>query len=83
MDLHAAPGGQNTQAHSGTSSGKANLWGNATNLARTVSTLQFLVTNLKDIDNVVGVELLNEPSNGNYLAGWYVSTIQTLVSLLH
>jgi len=78
VDLHAAPGGQNTQAHSGTSTGKANLWGNATNLARTLSTLQFLVTNLMNIDNVVGVELLNEPLNSDSLAGWYVQTIQAL-----
>lgn len=60
VDLHAAPGGQNNQAHSGTSSGVAGLWGNATNLARTQQALVFLVQQLNGIDNVVGLELLNE-----------------------
>ncbi|KZT36647.1 glycoside hydrolase [Sistotremastrum suecicum HHB10207 ss-3] len=78
VDLHAAPGGQNTQPHSGTSSGQAKLWGNATNQARCLSALIFLVQKLSNIDNVIGLELLNEPSNGNYLAGWYIDTIKEL-----
>lgn len=63
VDLHGAPGSQNGQAHSGISSGQENLFNNATNIQKTMNVLTFLTQQLVLVNNVVGIELLNEPSN--------------------
>ncbi|EIW67174.1 hypothetical protein TREMEDRAFT_22618, partial [Tremella mesenterica DSM 1558] len=63
VDLHGAPGSQNGQSHSGVSDGHQNLFDNPTNVALTMNALTFLTQQLVKVNNVVGIELLNEPSN--------------------
>jgi glucan 1,3-beta-glucosidase len=76
-DLHAAAGGQNNDPHSGTGRGKANLW-TPQNQITTTKALQILVEQLSTIQNVVGLELMNEPSNNDHLQAWYESIIDNL-----
>ncbi|CAE6462125.1 unnamed protein product [Rhizoctonia solani] len=77
IDLHAAPGAQNRDAHSGTGTGEVRMW-TRTNLSRTVHALQVLTAQLASRPNVVGIELVNEPANNNQVqkcdawdAPWY------------
>lgn len=77
LDLHAAPGAQNKDAHSGTGTGEIHMW-TRTNMARTVMALQVLTTQFANRPNVVGIELINEPANNNQVQGWYESTLAAL-----
>jgi glucan 1,3-beta-glucosidase len=77
VDLHAAPGAQNRDAHSGTGTGEIHLW-SRTNLSRTVHALQVLTTELAPRPNVVGIELLNEPANNDQVQKWYEDTLVAL-----
>jgi len=78
IDLHAAPGAQNKDAHSGTGNGKVKMWSSRTNLSKTLLALQVLTTQLASRHNVVGVELLNEPANNDRLGGWYEDALAAL-----
>ncbi|KAH7908898.1 glycoside hydrolase family 5 protein [Hygrophoropsis aurantiaca] len=90
IDLHAAPGKQNKDAHSGTSAPKPAFF-NASNFHVMIRTLQVLVTQLGvlrsrqsfPLDNIVGVELLNEPQPPSHdaLRAWYVTAMKDLRSL--
>ena len=62
LDMHAAPGGANSDSHSGTSSGKAELWGSEFNLNLLTRCLCFVAQEVIDSDmkGVVGIELINE-----------------------
>ncbi|KAJ3794347.1 glycoside hydrolase superfamily [Lentinula aff. detonsa] len=75
IDLHAAPGAQNTDSHSGLSGGKAGLWDSKEYQRRTVQILVALAKEIGKYDNVVGLELLNEPKNNNRLMSWYDEAI--------
>ncbi|KAG6888935.1 hypothetical protein C0992_007048 [Termitomyces sp. T32_za158] len=86
-DLHAAPGKQNKDAHSGTSD-PPTFFRNRRNRDHTTEILCTLVKALKahadsfqpPLVNLIGIELLNEPdppSDPN-LQDWYMSTIKAL-----
>lgn len=60
LDLHAAPGSQNGQDHSG-KSGKVG-WAEPGNITLTVEVLEKLALRYGKYPNLWGVELLNEPS---------------------
>ncbi|KAJ3834913.1 glycoside hydrolase superfamily [Lentinula raphanica] len=75
IDLHAAPGAQNTDSHSGLSGGKAGLWDSKEYQKRTVQILVAMAQEIVKYDNVVGLELLNEPKNNNRLMSWYDEAI--------
>jgi len=78
--LHAAPGAQNPDAHSGVGNKQVKLWdGSNANIA--VFALHTLLSKLLPHDNVVGVELLNEPNNKPWLPDWYNSTLADLRGL--
>lgn len=76
LDLHAAPGKQNADAHSG-QCGSVRFY-DKFNLRKTQDTLSALAKELKDTPNLVGIQILNEPQNDNRLADWYSSTIDIL-----
>ncbi|CAO1615145.1 unnamed protein product [Parajaminaea phylloscopi] len=78
VDLHSAPGAQNTDGHSGLSSGKAGLWSSSRHQKRTVSILAALAKALGTHENVVGLELLNEPKNNGDLQSFYESAIKEI-----
>ncbi|THH07031.1 hypothetical protein EW146_g9442 [Bondarzewia mesenterica] len=89
IDLHAAPGKQNADAHSGTSSSDIAFY-TASNMSRTTQILLSLLTHLTTftrthdppLPNLVGIELLNEPNppGGDHTAlkKWYKMTIAAL-----
>jgi aryl-phospho-beta-D-glucosidase BglC (GH1 family) len=62
LDMHAAPGGANSETHSGTSSGKAELWCNEFNLNLLTRCLCFMAQEVvsTDMKGVIGIELINE-----------------------
>ncbi|KAI0754068.1 glycoside hydrolase [Daedaleopsis nitida] len=81
FDLHAAPGKQNADSHSGTSS-EPTFFENSKNMRHTLNILTIFVTHIKTfarshnppLPNLVGIELLNEPAPGSHsraLKEWY------------
>lgn len=62
LDFHALPGGANDQDHGGTSSKKAGLWGNRSNLELAKRCLLFMAEEVARgrIQGCVGIELCNE-----------------------
>lgn len=78
VDLHGAPGSQNGQGHSGTSDGVQNLFDNPANVQLTINTLTYLVQQLVKVNNVVGIQILNEPSNVPGLPAFYTQVIDKL-----
>ena len=82
VDLHGAPGSQNGQAHSGTSDGQQNLFDSPNNIQLTVNVLTYLTQQLVKVNNVVGIQLLNEPSNVDSLPSFYTNTLATLREVL-
>ncbi|KAI0264435.1 glycoside hydrolase [Gloeopeniophorella convolvens] len=89
IDLHAAPGKQNADSHSGTSSNKIAFF-ESRNLSHTTYILTSLLTHLTEfttkhnppLPNIIGIELVNEPNppGGDHkgLQRWYHNTIQSL-----
>lgn len=63
IDLHGAVGSQNGQQHSGISDGATNLFNVPSNMDKTIAVLTFLAQNLANVNNVVGIEILNEPQD--------------------
>lgn len=81
VDLHSAPGAQNTEGHSGLSTKKAGLWEGLSagkNQKRTIAILEELAKQLSGYENVVGLELLNEPKNSGNLQSFYESAIKEI-----
>ncbi|KAI0078599.1 glycoside hydrolase [Panus rudis PR-1116 ss-1] len=79
IDLHAAPGKQNRDSHSGTSSSEPRFF-TPQNMKHTVFVLTVLAKQLKrfaeshnpPLHNLVGIELLNEPVHHDSLERWYI-----------
>lgn len=79
VDLHALPGGANGGDHSGTNSGKAQLWGNKSNLDLATRCLLFMAKELKNTDGVVGIQLVNEAEyNARGMYDWYDNVISQM-----
>ncbi|KAK0228429.1 glycoside hydrolase superfamily [Armillaria fumosa] len=81
VDLHGAPGSQNGQPHSGVSDGQTNLFSDPDNWTKAQDVLIFLVEQLCNVTNVVGIELLNEPQDSDALVHFYTETIDMIRSL--
>lgn len=77
IDLHAAPGAQNSEGHSGLSTGRADFY-KRSNMSKTIEILSAIVDTFSKYDNVVGIELINEPRENDKLADWYKEAISTL-----
>ncbi|KAF7317837.1 Glucan 1,3-beta-glucosidase 3 [Mycena kentingensis (nom. inval.)] len=84
IDLHAAPGKQNPDSHSG-SSGLPTFFTNPQNRQQTIHALRTLARQLKALDlvNVVGIELLNEPhpTSDSILKQWYSDACDALAAV--
>ncbi|CCM05837.1 uncharacterized protein FIBRA_08073 [Fibroporia radiculosa] len=88
IDLHAAPGKQNADSHSGTSLDPT-FFANPHNMRHTTHILSVLLLHLTafthsqnpPLPNLVGIELLNEPqpqSRHHALQRWYVDTFRAM-----
>lgn len=75
-DLHAAPGKQNGDAHSG-QTGAVRFF-EPGNMARTQRILCTIARLVDGLENIVGLELLNEPQNNPALGDWYRTTIDAI-----
>lgn len=62
VDMHGAPGSQNGQQHSGISDGQTNFFNSYDYQWKTIEAIKFLVQQLGAVTNVIGVQLLNEPT---------------------
>ncbi|CZR62026.1 related to Putative glucan 1,3-beta-glucosidase [Phialocephala subalpina] len=77
IDLHALPGGANSDAHSGSSTGKPELWSSKTNLERSRKALVQIASSIRGMPGVIGLQLVNEAvydAKGMY--SWYEDIIQ-------
>ncbi|CAD6907975.1 unnamed protein product [Tilletia controversa] len=80
LDLHGCVGPQNDQHHSGVSTSFPGLWkaDNAKHLQQ--QAIEILVVLAREFadrhENMVGIELLNEPANGPWLASFYERALQ-------
>lgn len=77
VDLHGAPGGQNTLSHCGTSSHRVQFFKNS-NQEQTLKILKKLTVELAPINNVIGLSVLNEPIDNASLPNFYLSAYQTI-----
>ena len=81
LDLHALPGGANDQDHGGTSSKKAELWGNSHHLKLAKRCLCFMAEEVAkgNIQGCMGIELCNEACwdpEGMY--EWYEDVVKAI-----
>jgi aryl-phospho-beta-D-glucosidase BglC (GH1 family) len=60
VDFHAVYGVAKGDEHSGTSSGHAGLWENGEKLERTRMALGWIARDLKDVENLIGIQDVNE-----------------------
>lgn len=81
VDLHGAPGGQNADGHCGVSGGKAALWNSNSDQRKTIEILKAMAAEYSRFENVVGLELINEPKNSGKLQGFYDEAIGQIRSL--
>ncbi|KIY00177.1 uncharacterized protein Z520_03862 [Fonsecaea multimorphosa CBS 102226] len=85
IDLHGVPGGANRETHSGTSSGKAELWANPSNLDLATRCLIFIAEEVSrdpQLTGVIGLQVCNEAifdPPGMY--EWYNDVIQQISRL--
>ena len=77
IDIHGAYGSQNGQAHSGDTEKGTNFY-NGSNMDRTKKMLLYLTKELAGVNNIVGIELLNEPNNNGKLWSWYGQTMDAM-----
>ncbi|KAJ7109259.1 glycoside hydrolase superfamily [Mycena epipterygia] len=78
IDLHGAPGSQNGQPHSGISDRHVGLFNTPANVERTLAVLTFLMDQLCNVTNVVGIQILNEPQNDPRLPDFYTHAISAM-----
>ncbi|MCJ1284201.1 Glucan 1,3-beta-glucosidase 3 [Xylographa opegraphella] len=66
LDLHAVPGGANRDSHSGTSSGRADLWTNPDNLQLLADCITSIASTVAtdQIPGIVGIQVCNEAIYG-------------------
>ncbi|KAI0779222.1 glycoside hydrolase [Irpex lacteus] len=84
IDLHAAPGKQNRDSHSG-ATGEPRFF-NKANMAHTIRALTLLTSHLTafcqsfdpPLPNLLGIELLNEPQQDPSLEQWYKEAIHSI-----
>jgi aryl-phospho-beta-D-glucosidase BglC (GH1 family) len=82
LDFHGLPGGANPDDHSGTNSGKAELWVNNASLELSRRCFEFVSRETLGIDNVIAIEVINEAIyNAPGMYDWYDSVINLISSI--
>lgn len=77
IDMHGAYGSQNGEPHSGVADGKVHFF-KKENRERMTKLLLWLMNEVQNISNVIGIELLNEPHNDKRLWPWYSSAMDAM-----
>ncbi len=62
LDMHAVPGGQNPDLHSGSTTGSAQFWNDACFRERTITLWQYIATRYANDTIIAGYDILNEPA---------------------
>lgn len=81
LDFHALPGGANAQDHGGTSSGKAELWGNRECLDLAKRGVVFMAGEVKRerVRGCLGIQMCNEACWGaEGMWGWYEDVVRAV-----
>lgn len=82
IDLHALPGGANAQEHSGTNSGRAELWTNPSNRALGVRCCQFIAEDTRAGAEIAGLQLVNEAEwESERMYEWYDECIAAVSNI--
>ena len=82
IDLHALPGGANDQEHSGTNSGRAELWTSDSNRALGVRCCQFLAKDATTGSEIAGIQLVNEAKwDAPRMYEWYDDCIAAISAI--
>jgi hypothetical protein len=82
IDLHALPGGANNQEHSGTNSGRAELWTSDSNRALGVRCCQFLAKDATTGSEIAGIQLVNEAEwDAPGMYEWYDECIAAISAI--
>jgi len=81
LDLHAAPGGQNSDWHSD-STGKALLWKNRVYRNRTYALWEYLADTFKKEISLSGYDLLNEPVVNKEKIGLLKDVYASLIKII-
>ncbi|KAK5108730.1 hypothetical protein LTR62_007877 [Meristemomyces frigidus] len=72
IDLHGLPGGANAQEHSGTNSGKAELWTSRGSRDLATRCLCFIAQQASRMENIAGIQIVNEAEhNAKGMYDWY------------
>jgi aryl-phospho-beta-D-glucosidase BglC (GH1 family) len=72
IDLHGLPGGANPQDHSGTNSGKAELWSSRSNKDLAIRCLSFITQQARNMEGVAGLQVINEAEwDAKGMYEWY------------
>lgn len=82
VDIHGLPGGANGDAHSGEKSGgSAEFWGDYSMQLQMCDMLQFMAKDLKQYDNITGIQIVNESefSNDAKSQNYYYSAAINLI----
>lgn len=78
VDLHALPGGANKDAHSGSGTGTAEFWSHSRNRTLGKSAVEFIIREVKDSINVVGVQIVNEAAwTAKGMYDWYEDVLES------
>lgn len=79
VDFHGLPGGANGDEHSGSDSGKAELWHSSKYRDQAIAAYEFVASELKDVENIVGIQLVNEaPWGVSKLKSFYLEAIHKI-----
>lgn len=81
LDLHALPGGANTDNHSGTSKGKAELWAHKSHMELGKRCLLFMAEAVAQgkVEGCIGIQVCNEAAYGaKGMYDWYADVIGTV-----
>jgi aryl-phospho-beta-D-glucosidase BglC (GH1 family) len=82
VDLHALPGGANGQEHSGTNSGRAELWTSSSNRALGVRCCEFLAQDAQTGSDIAGIQLANEAEwDAPGMYEWYDQCIDAISAI--
>jgi aryl-phospho-beta-D-glucosidase BglC (GH1 family) len=82
LDLHALPGGANGQEHSGTNSGRVELWELASNRDLGVRCCEFLARDTQTGSDIAGIQLANEAEwDAPGMYEWYDQCIAVISAI--